>query len=61
MATLLWDKEFTVINLEMIKGIKLPSQNRNLRYDEKLVVPIISNTCFEEDLQESLEKVILPA
>ena len=28
-----------------------------MRYDETLVVPIIENTAFEEDLAESLELV----
>jgi methylthioribulose-1-phosphate dehydratase len=29
-----------------------------LRYDEELVVPIIENTPFEKDLEESLRKAI---
>jgi methylthioribulose-1-phosphate dehydratase len=29
-----------------------------LRYDEELVVPIIENTPFEKDLEESLTKAI---
>lgn len=31
---------------------------RNLQYDEELVVPIIENTPFEEDLTESLSEAI---
>jgi hypothetical protein len=41
----------------MIKGIRKPSEERALRFDEQLVVPIVENTCFEEDLQESMALV----
>ncbi|XP_051171230.1 probable methylthioribulose-1-phosphate dehydratase isoform X1 [Leptopilina boulardi] len=59
MVTLLWPgKEFRVTHLEMIKGIKNQKLGRSLRYDEELVVPIIENTPFEEDLKDRLAEVI---
>ncbi|XP_063703524.1 probable methylthioribulose-1-phosphate dehydratase isoform X2 [Culicoides brevitarsis] len=59
LATLLWPgKEFRCTHLEMIKGIYDYELGRNLRYDEELVVPIIENTCFESDLEESLNKAM---
>ncbi|KOC66928.1 putative methylthioribulose-1-phosphate dehydratase, partial [Habropoda laboriosa] len=59
MVSLHWpDKEFRVTHLEMIKGIKNQKLGRAYRYDEKLVVPIIENTPFEEDLKEELDRTI---
>lgn len=59
MATLLFPgKEFSCTHLEMIKGIKNQKLGRNFRYDETLVVPIIENTPFEEDLKDRLAQVI---
>lgn len=59
MATLLFPgKEFSCTHLEMIKGIKNPQLGRSYRYDEKLIVPIIENTPFEEDLTERLSETI---
>ena len=52
MVTLLYDKEFRITHQEMIKGIKIGSTSKNLRYDEELVVPIIDNTPEEQDLKE---------
>jgi len=55
MATLLWPgKEFRCTHLEMIKGIYDQQEKRYLRYDEKLVVPIIENTPFEKDLSDAM-------
>ncbi|XP_035725812.1 probable methylthioribulose-1-phosphate dehydratase [Vespa mandarinia] len=60
MVTLLWPgKEFRVTHLEMIKGIRNQKLGRAYRYDEELVVPIIENTPFEEDLREELDKAII--
>lgn len=60
MVTLHWPgKEFCVTHLEMIKGIRNQKLERAYRYDEKLVVPIIENTPFEEDLADELDKTIL--
>jgi len=59
MVTLLWPgKEFRCTHLEMIKGIRNQKLNRALRYDEELVVPIIENTPFEEDLKDRMAEVI---
>ncbi|KAF6205458.1 hypothetical protein GE061_019631 [Apolygus lucorum] len=59
LATLLYPgKEFKVTHLEMIKGIKNQAIGRCYNYNEELVVPIIENTPFEEDLTESLAKAI---
>ena len=53
MATLLFDAEFSVSHLEMIKGIA------GHAYGDRLVVPIIENTPRECDLAEALEEAIL--
>nr|CAG4635711.1 EOG090X0D1G [Artemia franciscana] len=59
MVTLLYPgNEFRITHMEMIKGIKNAKLGRNYRYDEELIVPIIENTCQEEDLTESLAKAI---
>ncbi|ETN65387.1 putative methylthioribulose-1-phosphate dehydratase [Anopheles darlingi] len=59
MATLIWPgKEFRCTHLEMIKGIYDYELNRNLMYDEELVVPIIENTLFEKDLEESMAQAL---
>ncbi|KAG0711372.1 Methylthioribulose-1-phosphate dehydratase [Chionoecetes opilio] len=39
-------------------GIKKASENRQMQYDEKLVVPIIENTPFEHDLSDSMAQAI---
>nr|CAI5861554.1 unnamed protein product [Callosobruchus analis] len=51
-------KEFKCTHLEMIKGIKNQKTGKNFRYDEELVVPIIENTPFEEDLKDRLAETI---
>lgn len=53
MATLLFDAEFSVSHLEMIKGI------RGHAYGDRMVVPIVENTARECDLAEALEEAIL--
>ncbi|KAF5290836.1 hypothetical protein FQA39_LY14598 [Lamprigera yunnana] len=59
IVTLLFPgKEFKCTHLEMIKGIKNSKLKRNYRYDEELVVPIIENTPFEEDLKDRMAQVI---
>lgn len=40
-------------------GIRNQKLGRAYRYDEELVVPIIENTPFEEDLKEELDKAII--
>ena len=52
IATLLFDREFDISELEMIKGIE------GMNYHDRLVVPIIENTSRERDLAESLEEAI---
>ncbi|CAG8534681.1 6763_t:CDS:2, partial [Acaulospora colombiana] len=59
MVTLLYPGgEFVITHQEMIKGIRRGSGTQNLRYDDTLVVPIIENTPFEEDLAEGMAKII---
>ncbi|KAJ8949055.1 hypothetical protein NQ318_016957 [Aromia moschata] len=59
MATLLFPgHEFKCTHLEMIKGIRNQATGTNFRYDEELVVPIIENTPFEEDLKDRLAQTI---
>lgn len=59
MATLLFPgTEFKCTHLEMIKGIQNQKTKTNFRYDEELVVPIIENTPFEEDLKDRLAETI---
>lgn len=53
LATLLFDDEFAISHLEMIKGIS------GMAYGDRLVVPIIDNTARECDLADSLEEAIL--
>ena len=52
IATLLFDREFDISDLEMIKGIE------GMQYHDRLVVPIIENTVKECDLASSLEAAI---
>lgn len=59
MATLLFPgTEFKCTHLEMIKGVKNQKLGRYYRYDEELIVPIIENTPFEEDLTDRLAQII---
>ncbi|MEA2570894.1 MAG: methylthioribulose-phosphate dehydratase [Acidobacteriota bacterium] len=53
MATLLYETEFSISHIEMIKGITGRS------YNDRLVVPIIDNTAHECDLAGALEEAIL--
>ena len=52
IATLLFDREFDISEMEMIKGIE------GMNYHDRLVVPIIENTSRECDLASSLEEAI---
>lgn len=52
-ATLLFEREFVVSHLEMIKGIQ------GMEYGDTLVVPIIENTARECDLADALEDAIV--
>lgn len=53
VASLLFDQEFVISEIEMIKGIE------GMSYHDRLVVPIIENTARECDLAASLEAAIL--
>lgn len=53
LASLLFDREFVISELEMIKGIE------GMSYHDRLVVPIIENTAHECDLAASLEAAII--
>ena len=53
IATLLFDHEFVISEIEMIKGIE------GMTYHDRLVVPIIENTARECDLAASLEAAII--
>ena len=60
MATLLYPgKTFEISHQEMIKGIRRGTTKTNLRYFDKLVVPIVENTPEEEDLTDRMAKVTL--
>jgi methylthioribulose-1-phosphate dehydratase len=52
LATLVFDREFRVTQLEMMKGIA------GTGYYDELVVPIIDNTAHERDLAESMAAAI---
>jgi len=60
MATLLFEKEFVITQLEMIKGIKKgPGANApSYQYYDKLVVPIIENTAREHELADSMAQAM---
>jgi len=53
LASLLFDREFVISEIEMIKGIE------GMSYHDHLVVPIIDNTARECDLTASLEEAIV--
>lgn len=58
MVTLLYTGEtFEISHQEMIKGIRRGSGNQNLNYHDTLIVPIVENTPFEEDLTERMAEV----
>jgi len=52
MATLVFEREFEITHLEMIKGI------RGHGYHDRLVVPIIENTARESELADSMAAAI---
>lgn len=58
MASLLWDAEFRVANIEQIKAIPKVTEPGNLSFFDTLVIPIIENTAHEEDLTPDLEKAL---
>ncbi|PYQ51950.1 MAG: methylthioribulose 1-phosphate dehydratase [Acidobacteria bacterium] len=52
IASLLFEREFVISEIEMIKGIE------GMSFHDRLVVPIIENTAHECDLAASLEAAI---
>lgn len=52
LATLLFESEFVISEIEMIKGIQ------GMGYHDRLIVPIIENTARESELAESLHAAI---
>ncbi|KAG0233516.1 methylthioribulose-1-phosphate dehydratase [Mortierella sp. GBAus27b] len=59
MVTLLYPgKEFVITHQEMIKGIRKGMTKENLRYYDRLVVPIVENTAEEEDLTDRMAKAM---
>ncbi|CAE6448382.1 hypothetical protein ACGC1H_005530 [Rhizoctonia solani] len=59
MATLLWEgKTWEVSHLEMIKGVRKAGTGKALSYLDTVVVPIIDNTPFEEDLKDSMAEAM---
>ncbi|KAK3819521.1 MAG: methylthioribulose-1-phosphate dehydratase [Benniella sp.] len=59
MITLLYPgKEFVITHQEMIKGIRKGTSKENLRYYDRLVVPIVENTAEEEDLTDRMAKAM---
>ncbi|RDD45104.1 putative methylthioribulose-1-phosphate dehydratase [Trichoplax sp. H2] len=50
--------EFRISDLQMIKGIYKRTENRNYRFGEEVVIPIIENTPTDPELQENLVKAM---
>jgi methylthioribulose-1-phosphate dehydratase len=58
LATMLFDKEFRISHVEMIKGIVNPKTGKAFLYCDTLVIPIIDNTNFEADLCSSMAEAM---
>lgn len=60
LVTLLYDKEFRITHIEMIKGIKKGPGNDapSLQYYDMLRVPIVENTAREHQLTERMAKAM---
>ncbi|KAJ2872022.1 Methylthioribulose-1-phosphate dehydratase, partial [Coemansia aciculifera] len=58
LATMLYDKEFTISHQEMIKGIRRGQTSTNLRFFDTLRVPIVENTAEEENLTDRMAKAM---
>lgn len=58
MVTLLFDKVFEISSIEQIKALPRVIEPGNLKYSDKLIIPIIENTEKEEDLTDSLQQAI---
>ncbi|ODV98502.1 hypothetical protein PACTADRAFT_31892 [Pachysolen tannophilus NRRL Y-2460] len=58
MCTLLFDDVFEISHVEQIKAIPRITEAGYLNYNDKLVIPIIENTNFEQDLEDPLKEII---
>merc|ERR1711953_71403 len=58
LASMIMGSEFKCSHIEMIKGIKKENTGVSYQYDEDLIIPIIENTAFEADLEESMAQAI---
>jgi methylthioribulose-1-phosphate dehydratase len=58
LVTMLWEGEtFEISNQEQIKGVRRGGMGKALDNTDLLVVPIIDNKPYEDDLEEDMEKV----
>lgn len=58
MVSLLYDKEFRISNIEQIKAVPRVTVSGYLDNTDELVIPIIENTLYEEDLTPDLDKIL---
>ncbi|KAJ2077825.1 Methylthioribulose-1-phosphate dehydratase [Coemansia sp. S100] len=58
LATMLYEKEFTISHQEMIKGIRRGQTGTNLRFFDTLRVPIVENTAEEENLTDRMARAM---
>lgn len=62
LVTLLFEKEFRIKSIEQVKALpKLDELGRkmgSMHFNEELVIPIIENTPYEEELKDSLAQAI---
>ncbi len=54
LASMLTKGHFEVTQLEMMKGIRLRGAGRPVGYYDRLVIPVLENTAFEEELEGPL-------
>ncbi|KAK9247664.1 class II aldolase/adducin N-terminal [Lipomyces tetrasporus] len=59
VVSLLYDKVFTIANIEQIKALPKIVEPGYLGFFDTLIIPIIENTAHEEDLKDSLEQAII--
>ncbi|KAK9469630.1 class II aldolase/adducin N-terminal [Lipomyces arxii] len=59
IVSLLYDKVFTIANIEQIKALPKVVEAGYLGFFDTLMIPIIENTAHEEDLRDSLSQAII--
>lgn len=59
LVTLLFENEFVITHQEMIKGLRIGSTKKNLRYFDTCVIPIIENTAEERDLADMMRRALV--